>query len=86
MFFDEVVKNVNRNQWWLSHRNEPEFVKHLPTIKQFLRATASSASVVRMFSTIRFVNSDIRNRLGIEKGGKIVFLFRLYNENKEKEK
>lgn len=83
MFSDEIIKNVNGIQWWLSQRDEPEIAKHLPIIKQFLCATASSASVERMFSTFGFVHSDIRNRMGIEKGGKLVFLFKLYNENAE---
>lgn len=81
MFSDEVIKNVNGLQWWLSQNDEPEILKQLPIIKQFLCATASSASVERVFSSFGLVHSDIRNRLGIEKGGKLVFLFKLYNEN-----
>ncbi|XP_050507193.1 uncharacterized protein LOC126891479 [Diabrotica virgifera virgifera] len=81
MFSDEVIKNVNGLQWWLSQKDEPEILKQLPIIKQFLCATASSASVERVFSSFGLVHSDIRNRLGIEKGGKLVFLFKLYNEN-----
>ena len=83
MFSDEIIKNVNGIQWWTSQKDEPEIAKQLPIIKQFLGATASSASVERMFSTFGFVHSDVRNRMGIEKGGKLVFLFKLYNENAE---
>lgn len=83
MFSDEIIKNVNGIQWWLSQRNEPEIANQLSVVKQFLCATASSASVERMFSTFGFVHSDLRNRLGIEKGGKLVFLFRFYNQNEE---
>ena len=84
MFSDEVLKNMNGLQCWLSQRDEPEISKHLPTIKKFLCANVLSEYVERMFSTFGIVHSDIRNRLEIEKGGKIVFPFRLYNENKEK--
>lgn len=81
MFSDEVIKNVNGLQWWTSQKHEPEIAQQLPIVKQFLSATASSASVERVFSSFGLVHSDIRNRLGIEKGGKLVFLFKLYNEN-----
>lgn len=56
----------------MSQSEAPEIAKHLPVIKQFLCATASPASVeIRIFSTFEFVHSDIRNRLGIEKGKKL---------------
>ena len=46
---------------------------------------ASSASVERVFSTyFGFVHSKVRNRLGVEKAGKLVFLHKLLNENKTK--
>ena len=48
-------------------------------IISLLTAVASSASVERIFSTFGFVHSAVRNRLGIEKAGKLVFLFRVLN-------
>ena len=48
-------------------------------ITNLLTSVASSASVERIFSTFGFVNSAVRNRLGIDKAGKLVFLFRALN-------
>ena len=41
---------------------------------------ASSAGVERIFSSFGLVHLNIRNRLGIEKAGKLVFLFKLFNQ------
>lgn len=82
MFSEEITKNVSGIQWWLSQSNDdPEIKKQIPVLKQFLCAIASSASVERVFSTFGLVHSDLRNRLGVEKAGKLVFLFKYYNEN-----
>lgn len=82
MFSEEITKNVSGIQWWLSQADDdPEIKKQIPVLKQFLCAIASSASVERVFSTFGLVHSDLRNRLGIEKAGKLVFLFKYYNEN-----
>ena len=44
-----------------------------------MTAVASSAGVERVFSSFGFVHSKVRNRLGIEKGGKLVFMYKLLN-------
>lgn len=81
MFSEEITKNVSGVQWWQSQADDPEIGKQLPVLKQFLCAVASSASVERVFSTFGLVHSDLRNRLGVEKAGKLVSLFKYYNEN-----
>ena len=47
--------------------------------EQLLTARASSAGIERIFSTFGFVHSKIRNRLGTNKAGKLVFLYKLLN-------
>ena len=49
-------------------------------VDQLLTAVASSAGVERIFSSFGLVHSNIRNRFGIEKAGKMVFRFKLFNQ------
>lgn len=81
MFTEEILKNVKGIQWWLSQKSQGDIANQLDTLKQFLCAVASSASVERVFSSFGLVHSDLRNKLGVEKAGKLVFLYKLYNEN-----
>ena len=47
--------------------------------ESLMSAVSSSAGVERVFSTFGLVHSKIRNRLGTEKAGKLVFIFKLLN-------
>ena len=47
----------------------------LQIIKGFLTASASNASVERIFSRFGLFHSKIRNRLGVKKAAKLVFLY-----------
>lgn len=42
-------------------------------------AVNSSASIERIFSKFGLVHSKLRNRLGVEKAGKLVIIFRVLN-------
>ena len=42
---------------------------------------ASSASIERVFSSFGLVHSKLRNRLGVEKAGKLVFLHKILNRD-----
>lgn len=81
MFSEEVLSNVSALQWWVSQQNIPDVAKLLHILKQFLCAVSSSASVERVFSTFGLVHSNLRNKLGVEKAGKLVFLYKYYNES-----
>ena len=50
-----------------------------PTLRQLLGAVASSAGVERVFSSFGLVHSKIRNRLGVTKAGKLVFIYKVVN-------
>ena len=79
MFKDNVIQNVKPVDWWKSQADR----LHADTSKvvmQLLTTTASSAGVERVFSSFGLVHSNLRNRLGIEKAGKLVFMFKLLNK------
>lgn len=79
MFADTVIQSVQPVDWWRSHGNR----LHPDTIhvaKQLLTAISSSAGVERVFSSFGLVHSKLRNRLGIGKAAKLVFLFKLLNK------
>ena len=48
--------------------------------RQVLGAVSSSAGVERIFSTFGIVHSKLRNRLGADKAGKLVFIYKLLNQ------
>ena len=47
--------------------------------RQLLVVVASSAGVERVFSSFGLVHSKIRNRLGVTKAGKLVFIYKVVN-------
>lgn len=79
MFGTEILSNVTALQWWYSQKDISEVNQNIDIIKQFLCAMSSSASVERVFSSFGIVHSKLRNKLGVEKAGKLVFLFKYYN-------
>jgi len=42
---------------------------------------ASSASIERVFSSFGLFHSKLRNRLGVEKAGKLVFIHKILNRD-----
>ena len=46
---------------------------------QVLGAVASSAGIEHEFSTIGLGHSKLRNRLGVEKAGKLVLIYKVLN-------
>lgn len=78
MFSHDVLRNVRPLSWWnsLSH-SLPQNVLNLAEC--LLTSVASSAGVERVFSTFGLVQSKIRNRLGTEKAGKLVYIYKYLN-------
>lgn len=83
MFKDTVVQTVAPLDWWKSQADRLNPQTNAVAV-QLLTAVASSAGVERVFSSFGLVHSNIRNRLGIEKAGKLFFLFKLLNNNAAK--
>lgn len=76
-FITTAVNEVDPLSWWkLIPVSNAEFTSW---VTQLMTAVNSSASIERVFSTFGLVHSRIRNRLGIEKAGKLVFIFRMLN-------
>ena len=76
MFFPEAL--TDPLTWWKAQSCvlDPAMVS---LAEQLLTARASSAGIKRIFSTFGFVHSKILNRLGTNKAGKLVFLYKLLN-------
>lgn len=53
----------------------------LKEVELILTAKATTANVERIFSSFGVVQSKLRNRLGLEKAAKLVFLFKMLNPN-----
>lgn len=51
---------------------------------KLLTAVAATAGLERIFSTFGLVHSKLRNKLGTEKAGKLTFMFRHFNQSKNK--
>ena len=79
MYKQNVLDSVKPLDWWKSHADHLN-QETVSVVHQLLIATASSAGVERVFSSFGLVHSNLRNRLGIEKAGKLVFLFKLMNK------
>lgn len=75
-FLPEVLTSVSPITWWRA-ANPPDAVMEL--VLSLLTAINSSASIERVFSTFGLVHSKVRNRLGNEKAGKLVFIYRMMN-------
>lgn len=80
MFTPDVLRSVTAVQWWTAHRDVITG-EAVDLAEQLLSARASSAAVERIFSTFGLVHNDLRNRLGTEKAGKLVFMFKCMNDN-----
>ena len=66
-WWNSFCKVLNKN---IVSENEMKFINMLTTAK------SSTASVERIFSTFGVVHSKLRNRLGVEKASKLVFVMK----------
>ena len=81
MFADNVTEGVQPVDWWKSQGGDGRLHPHtVSVVEQLLTTTASSAGVERVFSSFGLVHSKLRNRLGIAKAGKLVFMFKQLNK------
>jgi hypothetical protein len=78
----ETVESVNTLEWWKSIAIIKGCIsdKELTAIKMLFTAKATSARIERMFSSFGLVHSKLRNRLGVEKASKLVFMFKSLND------
>ena len=62
----------------MERRFDEDFIQ---LIKCLLCSVASSSDVERTFSTFGLVHSKLRNRLGVAKPAKLVFIYRVLTVN-----
>ncbi|XP_073535074.1 uncharacterized protein [Phyllobates terribilis] len=83
MFAEDILRKVTPVNWWKSLKNLD--LETVQVMISLLTAVASSAGVERIFSSFGLIHSKLRNRLGPNKAGKLVFLFQIMNRNKEED-
>lgn len=79
MFQMNVLETIKPVDWWKAQADRLNS-ETLIMANQLLTTTASSAGVERVFSSFGLVHSTLRNRLGNDRAGKLVFLFKLLNK------
>ena len=77
MFTDEALHAVSPVDWYSLVPMDSELKERIQRIPSCMTTTAE---LERLFSTFGFEHSSMRNRLGIEKCGKLVFCFRILNQ------
>lgn len=74
--------------WWksltLPDSEWPDKKNFINLCEQLLTAIAATAGLERYFSTFGIVQSTLRNRLGNQKAGKLVFIFKYLNQDQSK--
>lgn len=80
-FSESVLEEVSTYEWYQSQKQS--IIEFDPLIfsqiEILLTAVLSTASVERVFSTYGLVQSKLRNKLGLAKAAKLVFLFKRFN-------
>lgn len=76
-FSDDIINSVPAVTWWKSIIGLRSTEQ--ATVLRILTSVCSTANVERVFSAFGLVHSKLRNRLGVEKAGKLVFLFKILN-------
>jgi hypothetical protein len=76
-YFTEAATSIPPQTWWqglVAFGINSDFVK---LAVRLVTSPASSASIERIFSTFSLIQTKIRNRLGVERHGKLVFCYRM---------
>ena len=78
MFAPEVLEKTDPLVWWKSQASLLD--KHIMSlVEQLFTARASTSGIERILSTFGLVHSKLRNRLQIQKAGKLFFLYKFFN-------
>lgn len=76
-YADSFINSISPLLWWKSLPSMSDESKKI--VEGYMTAIASSASVERVFSSFGLVHSKLRNRLGVAKAGKLVFIYKYLN-------
>lgn len=86
---ESVISSMTDSEWWISFQAvHPKYIsdRNLANILQLTSASCSTAGIERIFSKFGLIHSDLRNKLGIEKAAKLVFISQQLNQPKNNEK
>ena len=78
---DLFLKEVSCSSWWKTVNPNKAYLPGKTEDLICSLQTASNASIERVFSSFGLVHSKLRNRLGVEKAGKLVFLHKILNRD-----
>lgn len=80
--FSSSDSSLTDNNWWKSVQMIDKSLlkeKDAKRLEQLMTAVASSSGVERTFSKFGIVHSKLRNKLGVEKAAKLVFISQQLN-------
>lgn len=82
LFNEEVLRSIKLIDWRKCQINAlGKSTAFLEVTTQLLARVASMAGIKRMFSLFGLEHSKLRNKFGVQKAGKLVFFYKLLNEN-----
>lgn len=84
-FQDDVISSMTDFEWWKSFQalhSVDVSEKNLHHLNQLHTGTSSSAGVERTFSKFGLIHTALRNKLGVEKAAKLVFISQQLNPKK----
>ena len=79
--FREETRQVSSTVWWKSLTGSKVSENFIELAIRLVSATASSASIERIFSTFAHVHNKVPNRLYVEKAQKLVYCYRILRGN-----
>lgn len=80
-FNNDVLESLSDTEWWTAQTKLSDQITEtiLNDIKRLTTAVASSAGVERTFSKFGLNHTKLRNKLGVEKCAKLVFVSQQIN-------
>ena len=76
--YEDTLKKTDPVVWWKSVKLSGALPGDLCDLAtKILQMPASSAGIERVFSNFALIQTKLRNRLGLEKAGKLVFCYRM---------
>ena len=72
-------KDVKPMAWWKSGRRLGFSEKLCDIVESLVGAVASSVGLEMQFSTLGLTYGTLRSQLGVEKAGKLAFLYKQFN-------
>ena len=72
----EAASSISPAAWWKLIPIDPDLSE---IIRRIIACSPSTAPLERLFSSFGIIHTNVRNRLGVEKAGKLVFCFKVLN-------